>query len=401
MIILLCLSLFLSACSQGKTDNSSSSVKSFSKDNLPAEEINNVYIPTHPLTKEETIQQFFEQQYNAYTSLQYINISYLLDMSQTRIQNSLVWLEALIQRRRLIAQHQLCYVETAKYPYIITYQEYPEDGRMDFWRNRGIDNGEEVLVHFTITGEKGRAYPPFLAINGQHTMRLKQIDGVWKITFHYYPGASRLRTKNPLVLLSEEEMLADLRKEFKELSPGPSSDERKIPAMAAPYSGARAVEYARIYTESPNPAFYDIEDWTGNCANFTSQSLWYGFGPDNRANISRRENMTSRWYAGQGGGSPAWENVEEFWNYATEPRDPQEPGMHGEVAETIFGLEIGGIIQSRSGRFRNTDERFNHNLLLVDKSTLLLAQNTPDCFIYYSDLADVDTRFFNPQYLIQ
>lgn len=403
IILLLCVLLFLSACSPDNTDRSPADepLESYSEVTQAVEIINDVYIPDHSLTMEETIEQFFEQQYNAYTSLQYIDITYLLDMDQSRNHNPLIWLESLIQRRSLIAQNEFCYVERTKYPYRITYEEKAKDGRMEFWSSRGLQNEDEEIVHFTITGEKERAYPPFLAMNGQHTMRLKQIDDVWKITSHYYPGSSRYRTKTPLVLLSEEEMLADLRKEFKAISPNTLSGETNVPAVGFPYKGARAVEYAKTYTESPNLVFYDINDWLGNCSNFTSQSIWYGFGNNDRANVARRENMTSQWYAGQGGGSPAWENVEQFWDYATKSRGPQESGVHGEVVETIFELDIGGIIQTRSGRFRNTDGKYNHSLLLVEKSTLLLAQNTPDCFIYYSDLADIDSRFFNPQYLIE
>ncbi len=393
IFVLLCLLLFLSACAPGGTDNASRDNPSETPfaENPAAEGISNIYAPAHPLTVEETIQQFFEQQYNAYAALQYIDISSLLDMNQNRLHNSLIWLESLIQRRKLISENQFCYVDTIKHPYRITYQEKAEDGRMEFWNRRGIVSEDDVVVHFTITGEAGQAYPPFLAVNGQHTMRLRQIDGVWKITFHYYPGSSRLRTQTPLVLLSEQKMLADLREEFKAASASTSSTDINIPAAAFRYNSARAVEYAKTHIASPNPDFYDINDWTGNCANFTSQSLWYGFG----------EKMTSKWYAGQGGGSPPWENVQAFWNYVASPSNPQAPGLHGEIVDTIWGLEPGGIVQSRSGRFRNTNEEYNHNLLLVDKSTLLLAQNTPDCFIYYSDLADTDTRFFNPLYLIK
>jgi len=401
ILFLLCITLFLSACSPVNTesDPSNEPLESSAQQNKAVEETNNVYIPAHPLTMEETIQQFFEQQYNAYTSLQYIDISYLLDMDQNRFRNALTWLENLIQRRRLISENNFCYVDTNKYPYTINYEEEAQDRRMDFYREKGIHNEEEELVHFTITGEKEKTYPPFMAVNGQHTMRLKQVDGIWKITFHYYPGSSRLRTKTPLAVLSKEEILSDLREEFKELSQE-TIDPMQIPANAFRYSGSRAVKYARTYIASPNPAFYDIEDWVGNCANFTSQSLWYGFGSDDRVSPGR-ENMTTKWYAGGGGGSPAWENVEVFWNYVTAPPGTRESGIHGEVVETISGLDIGGIVQTRPGRFRDTDERFSHNLLLVDKSTLLLAQNTPDSYIYYSDLADVDTRFFNPRYLIE
>lgn len=402
ILFLLCITFFLSACSPVNTERQPSSepLESSTEQNQVIAEVNNIYIPAQPLTKEETIRQFFEQQYNAYTSLQYIDISYLINMEQNRFRNALTWLENLIQRRRLISDNKFCYVDTNKYHYTISYEEEAKDRRMDFYRERGIHNEEEELVHFTITGEKDKTYPPFMAVNGQHTMRLKQADGIWKITFHYYPGSSRLRTRTPLAVLSEEEMLRDLKEEFKELSPE-ATDVIQIPANASPYNGSRAVEYARTYIASTNPAFYDIEDWVGNCANYTSQCLWYGFGSNDRVSPGRRENMTSQWYAGGGGGSPAWENVETFWNYVAASRGTRESGIHGEIVETIFGLDIGGIIQTRSGRFRDSDERFSHSLLLVDKSTLLLAQNTPDSFIYYSDLADVDTRFFNPQYLIE
>ncbi|ATW27385.1 amidase domain-containing protein [Candidatus Formimonas warabiya] len=400
-VLLFCLALFLSACSAGGGDNlpSGQSVEPSLEKSSTAQEPT-VYIPDHPLTQEETIEQFFEQQYQAYTGLHYIDVSYLLDMSQMRNRNPLIWLEILIQRRRLIAQHQLCYVETTKYPYRITYEEEAEDGRMEFWSSRGIHNEDEVIVHFTITGEKGRAYPPFLAINGQHTMRLKQIGGVWKITFHYYPGSSRFRQNTPLVLPSEEEMREDLMREFQTLAPAASSGETSLPAHASPYHGLRAVQYARTYTETRNPAFYGIEDFMGNCSNFLSQCLWYGFGSGDQPDIARRENMTAQWYAGQGGGSPAWESVEQFWNYATASRNPGEQSLYGEVVETISQLDPGGIVQTRPGRFRNTDEEYSHSLLLVDAPTLLLAQNSPDCFVYYSDLANTDARFFNPRYLI-
>ena len=168
IILLFCMLLFLSACSPGNTDRSPSGepLIAYSDENQAVVEINNVYIPAQPLTMEETIQQFFEQQYNAYTGLQYIDITYLLDMNQSRNHNPLIWLENLIQRRRLISQNQLCYVETSKYPYSITYEEKAKDGRMEFWSSRGLLNEGEVIVHFTITGEKERAYPPFLAMNG-------------------------------------------------------------------------------------------------------------------------------------------------------------------------------------------------------------------------------------------
>ena len=394
LLLSLCLLLFLSACSVDNTNRIPSS-QSPSEEN-PAIKETVVYTPSHLLTMEETIEQFFEQQYNAYAGLQYVDISYLLDMDQVRLRNSLIWLETLIQRRRLIEQHELGYVETTKHPYSITYEEKPRDQRMDFWSGRGLISEDEVTVHFTITGEKGQGYSPFMAVNAQHTMRLKEIDGVWKITFHYFPGSTRrFHQDNNLVLPSEKEMLTDLMEEFRVL-PVSSSPPISPTANTSSYDGTRAAHYAKMYTESRNPAFYHIEDWLGNCANFISQSILYGLGTGEETDIQQK-NMTSQWYAGEGGGSPAWENVEYFWDYATASKGSQEQGLKGEVVETISQLELGGIIQLRTGRKGNSDESFNHSLILVDRSTLLLAQNSPDCFVYYSDLVNVESRFINPR----
>ena len=67
-----------------------------------------VFIPEENLTAQETIDAYFRQQYNAYTSLSYIDISRLLDTTQEVNQNFLVWLQTLIQRRRLLAENNLC-----------------------------------------------------------------------------------------------------------------------------------------------------------------------------------------------------------------------------------------------------------------------------------------------------
>ncbi|PKM86366.1 MAG: hypothetical protein CVU87_12305 [Firmicutes bacterium HGW-Firmicutes-12] len=388
--ILLLLAVLVSACSSLNNFSSGNPSKPPIEDN-PGNIETSVYIPDHPLTMNETIEQFFDQQYNAYTQLQYIDISCLLDTSQVINHNSLVWLESLIQRRKLIAEQDLCFVETTQYSYSISYVEEPDDERMEFWQRRGLNNEDEVIVHFRVSGEKAHTYPPFLGMNSMHTMRLKQIEDVWKITSHYYPGSSRFRDSTPFELTSYEEMLDNLLKEFQAFSQVNPIDKTAYPAKASPFSGERATQYANLYTVSPNPIFYDIDDWMGNCANFTSQCLWFGFG----------ESMTSKWYAGQGGGSPAWESVENFWNYVTSARGAQEQGLHGEVAETIRQLDIGGIVQTRAARYRNTNEPYSHNLLLVDPSTLLLAQNSPDCFIYYSDIVNTDNRFFNPRYLVE
>ncbi len=411
LVLLLCLPLLLAGCLNENSevtpeDQASSSQALASK---PAEEPLSssegeeaaVFAPDHPLTAKETVEAYFKQQYNAYTNLKYIDLSALVDTSEVRNRNALIWLQTLIQRRQLIAENDLCYVETEQYPYTVNYQEQPEDDRMDFWKERGLGGDDELTLHFTITGEKGRAYPPMMAMNAQHTMRLKQIDGEWKITFHYFPGSvRRFFQSGALAIPSKEEMLKDLTEEFAPAGEAAVDVAAELPSGAAPFNGARTAEYAEACTETPNPAFYDIGDWMGNCANFISQCVWYGFGSDSIPNIILENNMTDEWFAGKGGGSPAWENVGHFWDFATADRKAGTKGMHGEVVQGISQLKLGGVIQVRTGRFHQSEESFNHSLVLVDAETLKLAQNSPDCFVYYSDLVNVDTRFFNPQYFI-
>ncbi|MFA9380123.1 MAG: amidase domain-containing protein [Acetanaerobacterium sp.] len=404
VLALLCACTPASYTASPVQSGSSSSASSQAAKLPPEETAVPVYIPSAFLTPKETVQAYLEQQYQAYASLARIDLSTIVDTSQPRNRNALVWLQTLILRRTLIKREGYCYVETGIYPYTVTFEDAAEDGRMAFWSGRGITDsdpqGGEVTLHFRITGEAGRAYPPMLALGAQHTIRLKQIDGVWKITFHYFPGSvRRFSQSGTFAAPDEDEMLADLAEEFAAF-PQPAA-KPDVPGGAVAYSGLRASAYAQNYTETPNPSFYDIGDWMGNCQNFISQCIWYGFSGGGPPSTEGYENMTDDWFAGGGGGSPAWENVGHFWDYAAEQRAPAGAGIHGAVLGGVTLLDTGDLIQVRTGRFHQSDDSFNHSLLVVDGDTLLLAQNSPDCFVYYSDLVNVDTRFFSPSYLVE
>mgnify|MGYP001252646637 CR=1 FL=1 len=343
------------------------------------------------LTPRETIEQFFDLQYEAYTHLQYRDISGLLDMQQAENRNETIWLKTLIQRRKLIEKHHFCYVETKRFPYTITFDKAAKDDRMEIIEQDVA--GDQVTVHFTITGKKGHIYPPFLALNAQHTMRLRQADGKWIITHHFFPGSEqKFGFETALVLPSEQKMLKQLKKEFRTPPAQNSSAQTISPPDAAVYHGRRAADYAKAYTETANPDFYRISDWMGNCSNFTSQCIWYCFCTDAE---EPQEIMTPEWFAGTGGGSPAWENVMHFWDYAASEK---ESGLTGESIDFILQLRPGDLIQIATKHSENSKENYNHSLLLVDSTTLILAQNTPNCFVYYSDLVYADIRFFHPKY---
>ncbi len=350
-------------------------------------------------TPREVIEQFLDLQYRAYTGLKQADYSRLMDMSQIRNRNEAAWLDTLILRRKLIAENRFCYVETRHFPYTIHFDRDANDERMEFWETEASAGSAETVVHFTITGEKGRAYPPFFAVNAQHTMKLKQTSEGWVITFHYYPGSERKFGRgSQLEPPSKQDLLKSLRNEFRKETARVDVQQTDPPAGSIPYNGRQAVRYAKAYAETPNPAFYRISDWMGNCSNFTSQCIWYGFSGEGQDAVERRDGMTGEWFAGSGGGSPAWENVEHFWTYVSEET---EHGLKGTVADTVLQLKPGGLVQMCANGYGDPEAVYNHSLLLIDQPTLMLAQNTPGCFVYYSDLANTELRFWNPKYLTE
>lgn len=337
-------------------------------------------------TAQQTIAAYFERQYEAYTGLSEPDVSDLLDLSQPENQNRVVWLQMLTMRRRLLAEHKLCYVETSAYPYSILYEDEPEDERMEFWSSRLPEEGNDAVYHFRIKGEPGRVYPPAFAAGAQHTVFLRETEEGWKITRHYYPGSVRaLHLAGRLRLPTEKEMLADLRAEF---ANGFAPAFQPAPAGALPYQPQKAVSYALRHVEAPNPDFYQVIDWDGNCQNFVSQALSSGF--EQKGLIMP---MTADWFAGGGGGSPAWENVDHFWTFAV-----LREGIGGRVIPGVGTMEEGDLLQTRSTGAGDPDD-FSHALLLVDRKTLLFAQNTPGALVYYADLVGLQTRAFRPDWL--
>jgi hypothetical protein len=349
------------------------------------------------LTPQQVVKTYLEQVYAGYTALEYTDIASMLDRREQLCQSLVIWQKTLIQRRRLLDENGLCYVEKKQFPYTVNFIEAAEldDERVDFWSRYNNADENELTLHFVVSGEAGKAYPPQFAVNAEHTVRLKRVGGEWYITFHYFPGSRRkfISYGAKLTLPSEAEMLAALQIEFapaKAITPSPA------PAGAAVYNGALAATYASTYGEVSNPDFYNIGDWMGNCANFVSQCVWAGF----RESWPNGGIMTDDWFAAGGGGSPAWENVGYFWSYATGGNE-----LVGQELPGISAVEAGDVIQTKS-HFNNRvsdpateeEERYNHSLVVVDAEKLLLAQNSPAAFVYYSDILNVDTRLYRPEY---
>ncbi len=135
-----------------------------------------------------------------------------------------------------------------------------------------------------------------------------------------------------------------------------------------PYDTNRGIEYARkfsIYSQIPDDEklFYYAYNG-GDCTNFISQCVWAAYGgyikediKGTKKNISKKRrmvytgNLKNSWYGTlpEGGGTPYWENVNNFFNYVTSPKEIGPKGtVYGSGKQADFNLNHvapGDVIQ--------------------------------------------------------
>lgn len=76
-----------------------------------------------------------------------------------------------------------------------------------------------------------------------------------------------------------------------------------------PYNRTAAVNYARRWALSRNPAYYDFEKIGGDCTNFASQCLYAGAGVMNYTRVMG-------WYYNSSyDRTPSWSGVEYLYNF--------------------------------------------------------------------------------------
>lgn len=193
-------------------------------------------------------------------------------------------------------------------------------------------------------------------------------------------------------------------KQLEDLDSQQSEGESDIPGMqpltAASYNASDAVRYAeRLVYAGSSRFFYKVVG--NNCTNFVSQCLWAGYGgyatdfSVMADRMNRRYQMTSEWYAGSGGGSPAWENVTNLWDYIMKSKStgPTATGLNnGAVYTKLFvgsspqkAIKPGNVLQFRNGGTGN----YTHSVIVytvpstpsdmqTELNQITIAQNTED-----------------------
>ena len=339
-------------------------------------------------TPEEAVSFYFEALYDSYIEMLPIDLSKVIDRDFEMMENVQNWNFLLAMRRSIIAEEGYCYVETERFPYTINYIEKRElsDQRMDFVNMRDYGEGA-VAVHFVIEGEKGKAYPPIFAVNSQHSMVLTFEEGIYKVAYHYFPGSEgKFQNDLPAKIMAKVEMRGLLEKEFG----GQVIPEKEGFEYLRVYNGKAAAEYALEFCEKQNPEFHFVGDWFGNCMNFASQCIWSGFKTDGET-VRRHSCMTRDWYCGKPGGTLIWASVSKFWGWVISG----STDMQVIVFDNVDSIKTGDLVHIGS-YLCEEEEKYTHALIVVDSEKLMLAQNSPACFVYYSDLVNNYSRFIRP-----
>lgn len=105
------------------------------------------------------------------------------------------------------------------------------------------------------------------------------------------------------------------------------------------FNGSKAVEYAMLYAESPNPHFMYYPN--GDCTNFVSQCIEYGGIP-----------RGGTWYPG----SRAWQVVDDFKNWASNTR-------YARILSWQENASLGDIVQFYNG------SQWYHSMIITKKNS--------------------------------
>ncbi|WP_242844239.1 hypothetical protein [Caloranaerobacter azorensis] len=150
-----------------------------------------------------TIESFYNTQYDAYLEMKYKDITPYLDMSKIQNQNKVIALKRLTIRRKYIDEKKYCYVEKRRFPLSFKYKS------IDIKNNHA-----KVILEIKI--DRQQVYPPFID-SGENVFELKKDGDDWKIISHSYSGLKmfEVSTDKKLPELDLEKLKKQIDDEFK------------------------------------------------------------------------------------------------------------------------------------------------------------------------------------------
>jgi len=118
----------------------------------------------------------------------------------------------------------------------------------------------------------------------------------------------------------------------------------------AQYDRAAAVEYARKWALSRNPAYYDYDGLGGDCTNFVSQCVYAGSG------VMNYKPTFGWYYINANNHSPSWTGVPYLYNFLT-----RNTGAGPAGAKT----DILNVVPGDISQFADENMNYYHSQLIV------------------------------------
>lgn len=119
--------------------------------------------------------------------------------------------------------------------------------------------------------------------------------------------------------------------------------------MIKEYDRKSAVDYAKTYALTPNPAYYHFAGIGGDCTNFVSQCLYAG------SKIMNYDEYNGWYYINSYMRSPSWTGVKFFQDFILKNKSIGPFGTLVKKEE----LELGDIIQLKQQNV------YNHSLIIT------------------------------------
>lgn len=145
-----------------------------------------------------------------------------------------------------------------------------------------------------------------------------------------------------------------------------------------PYHRAAAVQYAKRWAFSRNPAYYNFDGIGGDCTNFVSQCIFAG------ANVMNYTPEVGWFYRSVSDRTASWTGVKYFSEFIV---NNASVGPYGHFV-SIHQARVGDVVQ-----LCNSNGDFYHTLLVVENSgNLLVAAHSDDALnrplhsYYYADM---------------
>ena len=131
-----------------------------------------------------------------------------------------------------------------------------------------------------------------------------------------------------------------------------------------PYNRTAAVNYARRWALSRNPAYYNFENIGGDCTNFASQCIYAGSG------IMNYKHILGWYYNSSYDRTPSWSGVEYLYDFLVSNKGV---GPYARVVPAEEALP-GDIVQ-----LGTADESFYHSPVITAVTpTILVAAHSYD-----------------------